>query len=207
LIDRMVVPSPDPDNNPCSDYDEFVENLCRSVELAHVLTSEMYEEFRVEKAVVYNRHRLKAVVYKVNDLVLVKNFALSSKKDGVSAKLLSKYFGPFSISEVISPLIVKVNRVNNKGVFKVVMYHVKDIKIYSGRKGNFLPAIEHADYTFCASSDCVGNLTDWVMCDGCGMWYHVECENISLETASSLAVFYCSKCLSGPSLSDSPLPD
>jgi hypothetical protein len=77
----------------------------------------------------YNlRHR--DSVFKAGDLVLRKNYALSSAAEKVTADLSPKYLGPFRIKRRISAVTYELEPRNGQAQGR---WHIKDLKPYYGR--------------------------------------------------------------------------
>jgi transposase len=95
----------------------------------HLLVRDNLEEAYKKASRYYNlRHR--DSVFKVGDLVLRKNYALSSAVDQVTAGLMPKYLGPFKIKRRISPVTYELEARNGKIQGR---WHIKDLKPYHGR--------------------------------------------------------------------------
>ena len=63
----------------------------------------------------------------VGDQVLKRQHVLSSAAQGVSAKLATKFHGPFTVSRVLSPVVYELRDAANRPLGKI---HVKDLKPY-----------------------------------------------------------------------------
>ena len=60
--------------------------------------------------------------------------------------------------------------------------------------GSFSPAISGRSDTVCPACDTNFN-KDWVACDRCDTWFHVECTSIPLEMYSKIDImtWFCSE--------------
>lgn len=61
------------------------------------------------------------------ELVLKRQHVLSSAAQAISAKLATKFHGPFTISRVLSPVVYELQDTNGRTIGKI---HVKDLKPY-----------------------------------------------------------------------------
>jgi hypothetical protein len=68
--------------------------------------------------------------FKVGDLVLRKNYALSSATDKVAAGLSLKYLGPYRVRSQVSAVTHELETGNGKALGR---WHFKDLKPYHGR--------------------------------------------------------------------------
>uniref|UniRef100_A0A8D8TD96 Tf2-1-like SH3-like domain-containing protein n=1 Tax=Cacopsylla melanoneura TaxID=428564 RepID=A0A8D8TD96_9HEMI len=94
---------------------------------------EIYELVRMNQlkasqiqAKYYNKHHDINVEYSVGDLVLRRNFKLSSAPQNYSAKLAPTYVGPFRILRKLSHTIY----VLEDDVGRQTTYHIKDLRPY-----------------------------------------------------------------------------
>jgi hypothetical protein len=95
----------------------------------HLLVRDNLEEACKRASRYYNlRHR--DSVFKVEDLVLGKNYALSSAADKVTACLSPKYLGPFRIKRQISAVTYELESRYGQVQGR---WHIKDLKPYYGR--------------------------------------------------------------------------
>lgn len=102
-------------------YDETLQE-----ELAYIFerVKKTVKRAKVQQASQYNlRHR--KVTFKVNDLVLKKNFPQSSAVDQTTAKLFPKFLGPYKISKVLSDTQYQLSDLKGKdsGVWPIL--HLK----------------------------------------------------------------------------------
>lgn len=95
---------PSPTDSGVTDFDAAVydSEVQRELALSYGKALASLRKAKEQQARAYNlRHR--GVTFRVDDLVLRRNFALSQGADGVAAKLLPKFIGPFRIGKVLSP--------------------------------------------------------------------------------------------------------
>ncbi|KMQ84151.1 retrovirus-like pol polyprotein [Lasius niger] len=74
----------------------------------------------------YNQHR-RDRHFVIGDQVLKRQHVLSSAAHAVSAKLATKYHGPFTVTKVLSPVVYEFTDSEGKAIGKI---HVKDLKPY-----------------------------------------------------------------------------
>lgn len=96
----------------------------------HVLR-EIYEMVKVNQlkasnmqANYYNKHHNTKINYQIGDLVLRRNFKLSSAPQKYAAKLAPVFVGPFKIYRKVTPTIYVIE--DDDG--RVRTYHIKDLK-------------------------------------------------------------------------------
>uniref|UniRef100_A0A8D8SFS8 Tf2-1-like SH3-like domain-containing protein n=1 Tax=Cacopsylla melanoneura TaxID=428564 RepID=A0A8D8SFS8_9HEMI len=94
---------------------------------------EIYELVRINQlrasqvqAKYYNKHHDVKVEYEIGDLVLRRNFKLSSAAQNYSAKLAPTYVGPFRIVEKLSHVIYVLEDDHGRRT----TYHIKDMRPY-----------------------------------------------------------------------------
>ncbi|KAL6418025.1 hypothetical protein ACFW04_011263 [Cataglyphis niger] len=75
----------------------------------------------------YYNLRRRDVRFVVGDRVWKRQHVLSSAAHAISAKLATKYHGPFTISRILSPVVYELADAENKVIGKT---HVKDLKPY-----------------------------------------------------------------------------
>jgi hypothetical protein len=78
----------------------------------------------------YYNLRRRNVFFKVGQLVLRKNYVLSSAAQKISAGLMPKFMGPFRITRQISPVTYELVTTNGKPAGR---WHVKDLKLASNQ--------------------------------------------------------------------------
>lgn len=66
--------------------------------------------------------------FAVGEQVLKRQHVLSSAAQNISAKLATKYHGPFTIARVLSPVVYELVDDSHRLIGKI---HVKDLKPYS----------------------------------------------------------------------------
>ena len=95
----------------------------------YLLVRDNLEEAYEKASRQYNLRR-RDTVFKAGDLVLRKNYALSSAAEKVTAGLLPKYLGPYKIKRRISAVTYELDSRDGKASGR---WHVKDLKPYHGR--------------------------------------------------------------------------
>ena len=111
-----------------SSTEEWSERMFRLRAIRGWITQNL-EDAHDRQAKYYNqRHRY--VTYKTGDKVMVRRRALSSKAKNISAKLLSKFKGPWVVNKVLSPLVYEVISEDGTQSSKV---SVNDLKLFNKR--------------------------------------------------------------------------
>lgn len=117
---------PSQTDNGVSNFDpaNYTNNVERELALSYGRALRALRASKERQAKAYNlRHR--AVTYQVGDLILRRNFALSKGIDGVAAKLLPKFVGPFVVDKILSPTQVSLRDLKGKDVGRWATDHIK----------------------------------------------------------------------------------
>lgn len=114
---------PDDDNSPI--VPKILENvfndITKRLQTVHQRTKARYDL------------RRRPVSYDVGSQVYRRNYALSNAAQKITAKLLPKYIGPFTIKRKVSPVTYEL--ADNEGRSKGI-WHVKDIKAHPPEDGH-----------------------------------------------------------------------
>jgi hypothetical protein len=161
----------------------------------------------------YEVHPVQAK-YQVEDLVMLYD---SSTKVGQAKKLRPMWMGPFVVSEVCSPTLIKISSLKKDWVVhhdRLKPYHAVDMPLWVQRKrhallstnakeqvtlqGKMSKGSKHLQdepvYCTCHKPD---NDRPMVCCDICDEWFHCDCVNIPEKVAIRLARYVCPICKSG----------
>lgn len=114
------------DDSTVGEFDAAKYDATLQYELALVFEKALrcVEKAKKRQADTYNlRHR--SVSFSVGDLVWRRNFALSQGVDGIAAKLLPKFVGPFVIKDVLSPNQYQLSSLHNKDAGRWPATHLK----------------------------------------------------------------------------------
>lgn len=110
------------------DPDAYAVELEESLTEALKLALDRIRSQKAQTAMTYNlRHRRSP--YRVNDIVLRRNFPQSNKAEYKAAKLEPKYIGPFVVTEILSPTLVRLSDLKKKDAG---MWHVGYLKPFVG---------------------------------------------------------------------------
>ena len=98
----------------------------RRLQSLHRWVSDNLDQVHQQQARHYNLRR-RDRIFKVGDLVLKRQYTLSSTVHNVAAKLSPKFQGPFKVSGILSPVVYELESLEDVRVGKL---HVKDLKPY-----------------------------------------------------------------------------
>lgn len=103
-----------------NDREQVLKDIARELKATHEKTKKRYDKNR------------KPSPFVVNDLVLYRRFIHSNKAKQISHKMTQVWRGPFVVTEVLSPVNVKIQLVSDQNYNKVV--HVSQLKRYYQRQ-------------------------------------------------------------------------
>ena len=96
----------------------------KKLEEVYELVRDNLKEAYEKQSKYYNRNR-RQVKFRVNDMVLRRNFVLSSAAQNFTAKLAPKFIGPYRVSKILSPTVYVISSLKGKDAGK---WHVSDLR-------------------------------------------------------------------------------
>lgn len=106
-------------DKPGESADETVKNIARELKATHLKTKSRYHQNR------------KPSPFSVKDLVLYRRFIQTNKAKQITNKLTQIWRGPFAITDVITPVNVKIQLLSNPDYSKIV--YISQLKMYYER--------------------------------------------------------------------------
>jgi len=107
------------ESDPGEDTEQRLRQVVECLKKAHAKSKQRYDRNRVPSN------------FNIGDKVLYKKFVQSDKAKGISNKLTHGWVGPFSVVDIIGPVNVRIQEINNQNHIRVV--HVAQLKKYYSR--------------------------------------------------------------------------
>jgi hypothetical protein len=197
---------------PTDTAPEYVRNLEKELAAAHQLAREHLEEQQIRQKRDYDVHPVQAK-YQVGDVIMLYDF---SSKMGQAKKLKPMWLGPFVVSAVVTPTLIKISSLKRDWLVhhdRLKPCHTVDLPLWVQRRRHALLDIktEGQSPTLSKSGCSKGHLQEepvfcicrkpdngrpMVCCDVCDEWFHCDCVKISDKIAMRLDRFVCPMCKS-----------